>query len=149
MAEIAPPRFDVVRVDPDGTTLVAGVAAPLWSVAVLVDGTATETLEAGNDGQFVTFLDLGRSDAPRVLSLRMTSPEGDAEILSDAEVILAPSPAAPGPQLAAAPPVAEDATGCRGRRQFPPRPRRWPPPLSRRAGAMATGPSGTPDTPAT
>ena len=146
-AEIAPPRFDVVRVDPDGTTLVAGVAAPLWSVAVLVDGTASETLEAGKDGQFVTFLDLGRSDEPRVLSLRMTSPEGDAEILSDAEVILAPSPEEPGPQVAAAQPVAKEAAGA-GETTVSATPEALAAAPVAEGGAMAAGPSGTPDTPA-
>jgi hypothetical protein len=33
-----PPRFDVVRVEPDGATLVAGSAAPAWPVAVILDG---------------------------------------------------------------------------------------------------------------
>ncbi|PJE27066.1 Nucleoid-associated protein YgaU, contains BON and LysM domains [Pseudooceanicola antarcticus] len=100
----APPSFDVVRVEPDGSTLVAGQAAPAWSLVVLIDGTRLEAVTVGGDGRFVTFLDLGASTEPRVLSLVMTDPEGGAEIVSDEQVILAPSP-----QVAAAPAAPETA----------------------------------------
>ncbi|MBR9764791.1 MAG: LysM peptidoglycan-binding domain-containing protein [Rhodobacteraceae bacterium] len=88
-----PPSFDVVRVEPDGTTLVAGKAMPSWTVAVLLDGARLEEgAEAGADGRFVAFLDLGASTEPRVLTLLMTDPEAGTEIASAEQVILAPSP---------------------------------------------------------
>tara|TARA_R110000868_G_scaffold221493_5_gene473216 strand:+ start:34792 stop:36255 length:1464 start_codon:yes stop_codon:yes gene_type:complete len=90
----APPRFDVVRIEPDGTALVAGAGAPDWPVSVLLDGTEMDRPIAGGDGRFVSFLDLGQSDAPRVMTLIMHGPKGEGEVSSVEQVILAPSEAA-------------------------------------------------------
>lgn len=91
-----PPRFDVVRVEPDGATLVAGSAAPAWPVAVILDGSEMGRETAGGDGKFVTFLDLPASDVPRVMSLVMFGPNGEGEIASEDQVILGPT-VAPAP----------------------------------------------------
>lgn len=104
----APPSFDVVRVEPDGSTLVAGQAAPKWLVTLLIDGARLENATVGGDGRFVTFLDLGASTEPRVLSLLMTDPEDGTEVSSDEQVILAPSPqVAEAPSDPAPEPAAE------------------------------------------
>ncbi|WP_010138828.1 LysM peptidoglycan-binding domain-containing protein [Oceanicola sp. S124] len=110
-----PPSFDVVRVEPDGTTLVAGKAAPEWSVTVLLDGSRLDGAEAGEDGRFVAFLDLGTSDEPRVLTLLMTDPSGATEITSEEQVILAPSPTvAEAPAQVASLAAAENAAEAPG-----------------------------------
>ncbi|WP_239520791.1 LysM peptidoglycan-binding domain-containing protein [Pseudooceanicola aestuarii] len=86
-----PPRFDIVRVEPDGTTLVAGRAAARWPVAVMLDGSEMGRQTAGSDGKFVAFLELPASDRPRVMTLVMYGPEGEGEVASSDQVILAPA----------------------------------------------------------
>ena len=93
----APPSFDVVRVEPDGTAQIAGRAAPGSEVAILLDGAEIARAEADASGAFASFLSLGPQDAPRVLSLEML---GDGvPVPSDDQVIV--TPPAPGPSAAA------------------------------------------------
>ncbi|WP_370203241.1 peptidoglycan-binding protein LysM [Salipiger bermudensis] len=99
-AEPAPPRFDLVRADPGGQTLVAGSAAPGAEVSVLLDGEAQPVASADSSGRFALFLDLPPSADPRVLRLSMKL--GEQEIASTEEVILAP----PAPSDAPEPPPA-------------------------------------------
>ncbi|MGJ8604957.1 MAG: LysM peptidoglycan-binding domain-containing protein [Marivita sp.] len=85
---LTPPAFDIVRVAPDGQTLVAGRAAGARDVTILIDGVDAGRVEVDASGKFVAFLDVAQSDAPRVVSLVA---EGDlGRIESDDQVILAP-----------------------------------------------------------
>ncbi|MGI1663496.1 LysM peptidoglycan-binding domain-containing protein [Palleronia sp. KMU-117] len=87
----ARPEFDVVRVEPDGNALIAGRAAPGATVEVQIDGATVATAEADARGNFVAMLDVGRADAPRVISL--AAPDAGGEAATSAQtVILAPSP---------------------------------------------------------
>ncbi|SEQ66197.1 LysM peptidoglycan-binding domain-containing protein [Thalassovita taeanensis] len=92
-----PPRFDVVRVEADGTTLVAGVAASGATVDVLLDQLVLAAADPGSDGKFAAFLSIEPSEQPRVLSLVMHL--GDQTIASLDQVIIAP---AQQPQVVAA-----------------------------------------------
>ncbi|WP_323784711.1 LysM peptidoglycan-binding domain-containing protein [Thalassovita sp.] len=83
-----PPSFDVVRVESDGTALVAGIALDGDQVEVLVDRVAIAKVEPGSDGKFVAFLTLPPSDKPRMMTLLMRA--GDAQIPSEDQVIIAP-----------------------------------------------------------
>jgi nucleoid-associated protein YgaU len=83
------PRFDTVRLSPDGSGLVAGRAEPGERVAVLAGDVPVAEAIADADGRFVAFLDLPPSPAPRPLALR-----DEAGTLSEATVILAPMPPA-------------------------------------------------------
>lgn len=112
--EPVPPAFDIVRVAPDGQTLVAGRAPGAREIIILVDGAEAGRAEADGAGKFVAFLDLPESAAPRVVSLLS---EGDlGRIESTDQVILAPmvsvaeapAPATPSeaePEAENAPPV--------------------------------------------
>ncbi|GGB16778.1 LysM peptidoglycan-binding domain-containing protein [Allosediminivita pacifica] len=91
------PRFDLVRADPDGTTVVAGSAVPGSEVTLLVDGTETETATAGSDGTFVLFTDLTPEGLARVLTL--ATGEGADRSTSRDEIIIAPA----APRVASAP----------------------------------------------
>lgn len=84
----AAPTFDVVRVEPDGSTLVAGSAAVGSVLEILLDGTALSQAEPGADGKFAAFVTIDPSELPRVLSLLMRI--AGQEIASDATVIIAP-----------------------------------------------------------
>ncbi|WP_168797947.1 LysM peptidoglycan-binding domain-containing protein [Pacificoceanicola onchidii] len=92
------PSFDLVRADPGGSTLVAGMGAPGATVSVLVNGARLADTKIGADGRFVIFLDIDASERAQVLSLLQQQPDGE-EMASNEEVILAPTPApAPEPQ---------------------------------------------------
>ncbi|EEX14125.1 possible peptidoglycan binding protein [Citreicella sp. SE45] len=88
VAAPAAPRFDLVRTDPGGQTLVAGSAAPGAEISVLLDGELQPAASVDRSGRFALFLDVPPSATPRVLRLRMTM-DGQ-EVVSDDEVILAP-----------------------------------------------------------
>lgn len=82
------PAFDIVRVAPDGQTLIAGRAPGARTVLILVDGVEVGQAEVDGSGKFVAFLDLPSSDAPRVVGLVSDGDQGRVE--SPDQVILAP-----------------------------------------------------------
>ncbi len=84
--DVAAPRFDTVRIAPDGSGLVAGQAIPGASVAVLAGEEVAAEVTADAEGRFVAFLDLPPSAEPRALSLR--DEEGG---LSQETVLVAPT----------------------------------------------------------
>lgn len=88
-ADVGEPRFDLVRMERDGTTLVAGQAMPRSRVSVVVDGVTRSHTYSDETGQFVVFLALEASSEPRVLWLTARGQGG--EMLSSVDtVILAP-----------------------------------------------------------
>ncbi|WP_294226594.1 LysM peptidoglycan-binding domain-containing protein [uncultured Shimia sp.] len=82
------PSFDVVRVDAEGNTVVAGAAAPGAMLGILLDGSEVAVAPVDTAGKFAAILAIEPSDAPRVLSLVERRDEGD--VPSDATVIVAP-----------------------------------------------------------
>ena len=111
----APPSFDTVRVEPDGSTQVAGRAEAGAAVSILVDGTEIATAAANGQGSFAALFDLAPSAAPRLLTLLMTLADG-TKVASLDSVALAPlaAPAvaaepAPAATVAASEPAAQPA----------------------------------------
>ena len=84
----AAPIFDTVRVEADGTAVIAGQFDGGGAVELRLDGEVIERIEAGADGAFAAFLTIAPSDQPRVLSL-VGDPDGDA-IEAAETVIIAP-----------------------------------------------------------
>jgi nucleoid-associated protein YgaU len=101
------PAFDIVRVAPDGQTLVAGRAPGARDVTILIDGVEAGRAEVDGSGKFVTFLDLPLNDAPRVVSLLSDGELGQAESVD--QVILAPVVRTAEAPEAQPEPVAESA----------------------------------------
>ncbi|MBT25731.1 MAG: peptidoglycan-binding protein LysM [Rhodobacteraceae bacterium] len=95
------PSFDVVRVEPDGSTLIAGSAAAGAELDVLLDGAVLIRPKPGADGKFAGFAQIAPSDQPRVLSLLMRI-DGQ-ELASDQTVIIAPVVPVPEQKVAEAP----------------------------------------------
>ncbi len=86
------PSFDLVRVEADGTSVIAGTAAPGSVVELLVNGIVAATADVDNSGNYVAFLDLPASSEPRSLSAQITS--GGGEVLSSVgTVLIAPTQA--------------------------------------------------------
>lgn len=74
----ATPRLDVVRVEPDGTTLIAGASLPGSAIAIMLDGEELAVIEADGAGDFVGFVTLPPSDTPRILSAEARPVDGPA-----------------------------------------------------------------------
>jgi nucleoid-associated protein YgaU len=84
-----PPAFDVVRVEPDGSAVIAGRSIPESTVSVLLDDVELITTTADSSGKFVALVNVSSSDTPRVVSL-LAKVDG-VEVASLDTVILAPS----------------------------------------------------------
>jgi nucleoid-associated protein YgaU len=70
-AGIAPPRFDVVRVESDGSATVAGSAVAGAAVSLRIAGTEVAAATADAQGRFAALFTLSPSDVPRILQLVM------------------------------------------------------------------------------
>lgn len=85
----ATPSFDVVRVEKDGSAVIAGSADKAGGdVRILLDGKEVATTQAGTDGGFAGFVTVEPSDEPQVLSL-VQDVDGK-EVVSEQTVIVAP-----------------------------------------------------------
>ena len=104
-AAIAPPVFDVVRVESDGSALIAGKGVAGTTIAVLLDGAQIGTTQIDKSGGFVSFLNIAPSDQARVLTLLMSGAGIEAGIASAQTVILAPAPEAAPATPKVEPPV--------------------------------------------
>lgn len=86
------PSFDVVRVEPDGSTVVAGKAEPGSKIVLRVDGAEISATTADANGNFVGLFVLDSSQSPRMLTMASILPD-QTEVAADAEVALAPTEA--------------------------------------------------------
>ncbi|TIR89512.1 Ig-like domain-containing protein, partial [Mesorhizobium sp.] len=68
-----PPTFDVVRVEGNGSIVVAGSAAPNAKVEVLNGGTVLGSTDAGPDGAFAIVLDDPLKPGDYTITLRSTA----------------------------------------------------------------------------
>ncbi|MDE3238230.1 MAG: LysM peptidoglycan-binding domain-containing protein [Paracoccaceae bacterium] len=84
-----PPAFDVVRVAPDGSALIAGRAVAGASVSVLVDDMRVAEAKTDDLGKFVSVFTLDPSDKPRTATLEETLADG-TKVASTQSVIIAP-----------------------------------------------------------
>ncbi len=100
------PELDLVRVDPEGSTLVAGRGVAGSEVAVLLDGDEVARQQIAAGGEFVIFVTLEVSQAPQVLSL-LAYMDGQT-VASDASFILAPVDATPEAVSTAQQPIVAD-----------------------------------------
>ncbi|WP_019953904.1 LysM peptidoglycan-binding domain-containing protein [Yoonia vestfoldensis] len=90
--EVAPrrvPTFDTFRLDPDGSMVVAGRAAPGQIVDLVLAGEAIARTTADAGGSFVILSMAGPADQPRRLSL-LADPDG-AAVPSDTSYMVAPT----------------------------------------------------------
>lgn len=81
------PQFDVVRVEPDGSAVIAGQAQPGAQVQLLLDGQNAGQAEVDDNGNFVALLTLPPSDTPRVMELMV---DGEKIETANQSVIVGP-----------------------------------------------------------
>ena len=127
------PRFDVVRVEPDGAALVAGRAAPGATVEARLDGRTVASGTADASGQFVLFAETAPGPRAQELTLAARLPDR-AETVSTDSVLILPS-AAGRPAVGAEAPPPPDAPGAAA--DAPDRPEAAPPPPGEPAQAAA------------
>lgn len=92
------PTFDLVRVEPDGSLLVAGKAAPMADVELITTGSALAMAKAETGGDFVVILDDPLKPGEYQFSLKSTL--GGVETMS-IETALVSVPDRPGGQVLA------------------------------------------------
>ena len=108
------PEFDIFRVEPDGSMVIAGRAVSGQTVDVILAGDAIDRVVADDGGYFVSLPIAGPAAQPRRLSL-LADPEGVATASTTSfmvapiaePVVVAQAPVAPAQQAPAAP--ADDA----------------------------------------
>lgn len=89
-AVIEPPVFDLVRVEKDGSALVAGSALPAAAISLRINGDEIVNVPADGAGKFVAMFNLAPSDAPRMLGMVMVLADG-TEVRSSQTVAIAPT----------------------------------------------------------
>ncbi len=83
------PTFDIVRVEPSGETVIAGLAAPNTKVEVLDGPEAVATAEANERGEWALVLEKPLPPGSHDLAIRTTSPDKSTVTLSDQRVAVA------------------------------------------------------------
>ncbi len=83
------PQFDVVRIEPDGSTLVAGQAAAKSDIVLLLDAVDLVTVTTDFAGKFVAFVSIPPSYEPQILALVQRHEDGD--VFSEQTVIISPT----------------------------------------------------------
>jgi LysM domain len=81
------PTFDIVRIDPAGTAVIAGRGVPGWTLSILGDGESIAETEIDDRGEWVIIINEPLSAGSLQLSLQMQSEFGDT-ILSEQTVLV-------------------------------------------------------------
>ena len=89
-ARLPAPGFDILRVEPDGSVLVAGKARKLAVIEVLKGGEVLAKTTANDEGDFVIVLDTPLGAGDYALALRATSPDGEVTESSETAIISIP-----------------------------------------------------------
>ncbi len=84
------PSFDIVRIEPDGNTVIAGQALPESTVSVFLGENELTSQTVPHPGSFVFFMDLPVREGPISLSLVEVTREGN-RFTSDEVVLVIPS----------------------------------------------------------
>ncbi len=92
-AEVVPPAFSVVRVEPDGSLVVAGTAASQAVVDLMTGTRSLGNAKAGANGDFAIVLDEPLKPGDYQLVLRATAPDGTVAASPETAVVSVPDTA--------------------------------------------------------
>lgn len=87
------PAFDVVRIDPQGNTVIAGRAAPDSTVVILDDGQEIGRVTADGRGEWVFLPDQPLPPGSRELTLSSVGPDGTETPSEEVVVLVVPEDA--------------------------------------------------------
>ncbi|NIZ14345.1 LysM peptidoglycan-binding domain-containing protein [Phaeobacter sp. HF9A] len=99
---LLPPALEVVRVEPDGSGIIAGSAQPGVEVKVLLDDAVLDTQTVPEAGEFVSFVTITPSESARIVTL-VARHDGQERAALDSFILMPMTP-----QLAAG----SDASGA-------------------------------------
>ena len=88
--EAAPPKFDVLRIEPDGSAVIAGVAPGTKVVELISDGVVIASTLATPNGDFVIALDKPLDPGAHELSLRGIREDGSEIVSSETGIVNVP-----------------------------------------------------------
>ncbi len=91
-AELAEPRFDLLRVEPDGSLLIAGTATSKAKVEIVSGGGVIAATLAGESGDFVAILDKPLDPGSYELTIRITRSDGGVVESAETGIVSIPSP---------------------------------------------------------
>ena len=93
-APVAAPKFDLVRIEDDGSALIAGLAEGTGHVILSVDGIELSDARANlnGSGQFVIFAFLPSKMTPQALRLHLYTVDGAEPVISTEIVFVAAAP---------------------------------------------------------
>ena len=94
MSPVAAPKFDLVRIDEDGSAVIAGLADGMGFVVLSVDGVELSEARANlnGGGQFVIFALLPSTHVPQALRLHLYTEDGSSVIVSTETIFVAAAP---------------------------------------------------------
>jgi nucleoid-associated protein YgaU len=111
-SQLSAPKFDIVRIEDDGSALIAGQADGRGHVILSVDG--VEQAEARADlsgtGQFVIFAFIPSTGDQQSLKLHLYAEDGSGPVVSAQTVFVAPATAVATATDSTAAPVQEEVT---------------------------------------
>ncbi|MGV8939524.1 MAG: LysM peptidoglycan-binding domain-containing protein [Allorhizobium sp.] len=84
------PSFDVLRVEPDGSTVIAGKAAAGSKLDILDDTAVIASVEVGQSGDFAAVLDTPLPPGDHALALRSTATDGQTTLSEEVATISVP-----------------------------------------------------------
>lgn len=85
------PTFDLLRVDPDGSLVIAGRADPNSSVEIVAGSSVLATAKAGTNGDFASVLDRALKPGEHTVVLRSTSSEKVSATSLETAIVSIPS----------------------------------------------------------
>lgn len=85
------PKFDLVRVDAQGSAVVAGQGEPGSQIDVLIDGEKISQATVGADGAFVALFDMPQGDKAVELTLNGASADGADNSVSKQAFLVMPN----------------------------------------------------------
>lgn len=88
--QVIVPSFDVLRVEPSGSLVVAGTAAPGSKVDIIAGSTPLGSAKAEANGDFAIVLDKALQPGDHQLVLRATSPDGTSATSLETAVVSIP-----------------------------------------------------------
>ena len=99
-AEIVVPSFGLLRVEPDGSSLIAGSAGPNADIEILTRSETIATAKAEVNGDFVAVLDDPLEPGDYEIVLRSTEEDGDVAMSEETAIVSVPEPGREGELLA-------------------------------------------------
>ncbi|SEB94411.1 Nucleoid-associated protein YgaU, contains BON and LysM domains [Nitratireductor aquibiodomus] len=88
--EIAPPTFDIVRVEPNGSMVIAGKAEPNARIEIINGATVLGTATSGASGDFAAVLEDPLEPGDYQIVLRATTPDNLAATSLETAIVTVP-----------------------------------------------------------